>query len=215
MKKLILMVKRALGIAIANEPTKSQRVAQDPVLDLIINRTSPRAMSGESIAEVDLMSLFEAARWAPSSYNNQPWRLLYARRDGSTWDLYLNLLEPSNKVWVHNAGVLILLISSKVFTYNNSPSRTHNLDAGAAWENLALQGTSMGLVVHGMEGFDYDRARSTLAVPENYDIEMMIAVGKSGKIEDLPPQLQASEKPSDRKPVSEIAFEGKFPKLLS
>jgi nitroreductase len=115
-----------------------------------------------------------------------------------------------NRIWCGKAAVLVVTISQK----NNSkgaPSVSHSFDTGAAWENLALQASKMNLVAHGMAGFDYERAKKELGVPDDYSVEMMIAIGKHGKIEDLPEPLRAREAPSDRKPLEEIVFEGKFP----
>jgi nitroreductase len=197
-------------IKMINEVKVSEnREPQYDVDQVFLNRWSPRAMSGEGIGRDELMSLFEAARWAPSSFNNQPWRFLYAIRDTENWGLFLSLMVEGNQAWAKNASVLIAVVSKKTFD-NGKPSRTHSYDTGAAWENLALQGTLKGLVVHGMQGFDYDRARQVLNIPEGYDVEAMIAVGKPGKKENLPEKLQEREFPSNRKKVSEIAFEGKF-----
>lgn len=190
---------------------KIKRQTQYNVNSIFPNRWSPRAMSGEEITNEELMSLFEAARWAPSSNNNQPWRFLFARRNTDNWNSFFNLLNASNQVWVKNAAVLIVIISKKTFDFNGKPSITHSFDTGAAWENLALQGSILGLVVHGMQGFDYERARKELNVPAEYQVEAMVAIGKPGKKEDLPLHLQEREFPSDRKELAEIAFEGKFP----
>jgi nitroreductase len=186
------------------------RKAQYPVLDVILNRWSPRAMSGEEISHQELMSLFEAARWAPSSFNNQPWRFIYATRTGPYWPTFYNLLAPGNQEWAHRGAVLILAISHNNFEYNNKPSRTHSLDTGAATENLALQGYSMGLVVHGLEGFDYNRARVELSIPDDYTIEAMYVVGKHGPVTVLSEKLQKREVPSNRKKVEELIFQGSF-----
>jgi nitroreductase len=181
-----------------------------PVSDIFLNRWSPRAMSGEEITDTELMTLFEAARWAPSSYNNQPWRFIYAKRNTIHWDVLFNLMGEFNQSWAKNAAVLVVVISKKTFDYNGKPSRTHTFDTGAAWENLALQGSFMHLVVHGMEGFNYENAQKNLNIPDDYTIEAMIAVGKPGKTELLPEEMQKREQPSDRKKVSEFIFEGKF-----
>jgi nitroreductase len=178
---------------------------------LFINRWSPRAMSGETVDRETLMSLFEAARWAPSSNNNQPWRFLYAHRGTEQWPFFFDLLAEGNRIWAFNAAVLIVVISKTTFDYNEKEARTHSFDAGAAWENLALQGALRGLVVHGMQGFDYSKARETLRVPEHYQVEAMIAIGKPGKKEDLPENLQEREFPSSRKSLAEIVCEGPFP----
>jgi nitroreductase len=187
------------------------RKADYPIETLILDRWSPRSMSGEPIAKEELFRLFEAGRWAPSSSNNQPWRFLYARRDTPEWPLFFDLLVEGNKNWAKNASALVLIISKTTFDYNEKPSITHSFDAGAAWANLALQGASMGLVVHGMQGFDYEKARAVLEIPALYAVEAMVAIGKPGNIEDLPEAIQKREVPNDRRKLSGTAFEGKFP----
>ena len=184
-----------------------------PDLDIspiFINRWSPRAMSGEELRREELMRLFEAARWAPSSMNNQPWRFLFALRNTRHWEKFFGLLSPGNQVWCKNAAVLIVVVSKKTFDYKSKPARTHSYDSGAAWMSLALQGSFLGFVVHGMQGFDYDRATSELSVNDEFQVEAMIAVGRPGKKEDLPPAVQEREFPSARKKLEEIVFEGGF-----
>jgi nitroreductase len=183
------------------------------VLPLILNRWSARAMSGESITHEQLMTLFEAARWAPSSFNNQPWRFIYALKGSADWDLFFNLLVKSNQGWCKNAAVLVVIVSKDTFDYDGKPARTHSFDTGAAWQNLALQGSADQLVVHGMQGFSYDRAKIELAIPDGYTVEAMFAIGKPGKISDLPLDQQAKEKPSDRRPMKEIVAQGTFTNL--
>lgn len=177
---------------------------------LILNRWSPRSMTGEELTDELLMSLFEAARWAPSSYNNQPWRFIYAKRNTEHWDRLFNLLVEGNKVWAKNAAALVVVIARKNFESNEKPARTNHFDAGAAWENLALEATFRGLAAHGMQGFDYEKAREDIEVPDNFDVVAMIAIGKRGQRHQLPPQLQEREYPNDRKPLNEIVMEGRF-----
>ena len=167
-------------------------------------------MSGESIPENELMVLFEAARWAPSSYNNQPWRILYARRESEHWERFLNLLVPGNAAWAKNAAVLLVFISKTTFDRNGQPSRTHSYDCGAAWENLALQGSLKGFVVHGMEGFDYERAKSELKVPDEFEVEAMAAVGLPASPNTLPEKQREKEKPSDRRKLDQTICEGPY-----
>ena len=157
---------------------------------LLVDRWSPRAMSGEDVSHDELMRLFEAARWAPSSFNAQQWRALYAHRNSEHWPAFFGLLVDANKVWAENAGVLVVFVSRKTFEHNNEESVTHSYDTGAAWENFALQGFRQGLVVHGMEGFDYDRARIELRIPEEFQVEAMAAVGRPGAKESLPPSCR-------------------------
>jgi nitroreductase len=185
------------------------RKADHPIDKIILDRWSPRAMSGEKISEAELLTLFEAARWAPSSNNNQPWRILYARRDTEHWPVFYDLLADSNKVWTKNAAVLLVMISKNTFD-NGQPARTHSYDTGAAWENLALQGNLKGYVVHGMQGFDYERARTSLNIPEGFTVEAMAAIGIPGNKEDLPEYQQKREFPSDRRKVTETVCEGPF-----
>lgn len=181
-----------------------------PVHNLIVKRWSPRAMSGEAISQEELNQLFEAARWAPSSYNNQSWRFIYAHRDTEHWQKFFDLMVEFNQEWAKNAGVLVVIVSKNTFDFNGKFSRTHSFDTGSAWENLSLQGAHMDLVVHGMEGFDYDKAKEVLGVPDGYTVEAMCAIGRPGKKEDLPAEMQENEKPSDRKPIEEFIAEGHF-----
>jgi nitroreductase len=177
---------------------------------LLLDRWSPRAMSGEEISREELMRLFEAARWAPSSFNAQQWRALYARRGTEHWQIFFNLLTEGNKSWAKNAAALVVFISRKTFDYKNKPSVTHSYDAGAAWENFALQGFRQSLVVHGMQGFDYELARKELHIPDEFQVEAMAAVGKPGPKESLPEKLRARESPNDRRNLSQSVFEGPF-----
>jgi nitroreductase len=177
---------------------------------LLVDRWSPRGMSGEEISRDELMALFEAARWAPSSFNAQQWRALYARRNADQWQVFFDLLVDANKAWAKNAAVLILFLSRQRFEYNNEPSVTHSYDTGAAWQNFALQGFRQGLVVHGMEGFDYDRARTELRIPEEYSVEAMAAVGRPAPKEVLPEKLQARETPTLRRKIEDSVREGPF-----
>ena len=188
----------------------SERKPTFKINPLILNRWSPRSMMAEELDDDIISSLFEAARWAPSSYNNQPWKFIYAKRNTKYWNNLFNLLAEPNKVWAKNAALLVVVISSKNFEYNGKFSITHQYDAGAAWENLALEATSRGLVAHGMQGFDYKKAREDLKIPDDFDVMAMIAIGKRGSKENLPSNLQEKENPNDRKPLNEIIMEGTF-----
>jgi len=187
-----------------------KRQADHPIDKLFLDRWSPRAMTGEPISNEDLMSLFEAARWAPSSYNNQPWRMLYAPRDSEHWQTFFDLMIEFNQSWAKDAAVLVLFISKTHFVFNGKPSVTHSFDTGAAWQNLALQGALKGLVVHGMQGFDYERARTALSIPEGYEVEAMVAIGRPAAPETLPEDLRSREEPSDRRKLEETICEGPF-----
>lgn len=183
-----------------------------PINPLILNRWSARSMTGEELDNEEIMSLFEAARWAPSSYNNQPWRFIYAKRNTEHWDRLFNLLADGNRIWAKNSALLVVVISRKNFEYNEKPARTHQFDAGSAWENLALEAFSRGIVAHGMQGFDYDKARIDLEIPTDFEVMAMIAIGKKGPRESLPPELQEKEKLTDRKPLKDIVMEGIYRK---
>jgi len=188
-----------------------RRKADYPIDSLFLDRWSPRAMSGEDLSQDELLTLFEAARWAPSSFNGQPWRILYARRSTAQWPIFLDLLVDFNKTWAKEAAALVLFISKKTFDHNGEPAVTHSFDTGAAWENLFLQATLKGLVVHGMQGFDYEKARSVLKIPDDFQVEAMAAVGRPGKKESLPEKLQEREVPNNRRKLAETAFEGSYP----
>src|SRR5438477_2551962 len=129
------------------------------IAPLLLNRWSPRSMSGEPLSDDELFPLFEAARWAPSSFNAQLWRFIVARRQHPTaFAAFLDLLDPANAAWAKDSAALVVLVSGQRFESNGRPSITHVFDAGAAWENLALEAARRGLVAHGMQGFDYARA---------------------------------------------------------
>jgi len=188
----------------------THRSSEYPILDIILQRHSPRAMSGEAISRNELMTVLEAGRWAPSSYNNQPWHFIYGSHGTPAWDTLFSLLVPFNQSWVINGGVLICVVAAKNFFATGKPSRTHILDTGAAWENMALQATSMGLICHGMEGFDYDRAKALLHIPDTHEVVMMFVLGKPAPTSVLPPELAKREIPSDRVPLEDIISEGIF-----
>src|ERR1700722_9192781 len=185
------------------------RRAAHAIDSIFIDRWSARSMSGLAISEAEIMVLFEAARWAPSSGNNQPWRMLYALRDSNHWPLFLGLLNEGNRRWAQQGGALVLFIS-KLTLADGRPSRTHAFDTGAAWENFALQASKRALVVHGMQGFDYGRARTELAIPAEFEVNAMVVIGKPGATGQLPEDLQARERPNDRRPLDQSVREGRF-----
>jgi nitroreductase len=189
---------------------EDHRTAQHDIEPLFLRRWSPRAMSGKPLESEEILRLFEAARWAPSTYNEQEWRFLYARRDGPHWSTFFDLLVEGNQAWCQNAALLGCVLSHAVFERNGKPNRVHVFDSGLAYMSLALQGSAMGLVVHGMQGFDFDRARRALAVPDDFSVDAMFAVGRPGDPAELSESLREREIPSDRKPVEEILCEGPF-----
>ncbi len=189
---------------------EDHRTAEHPIEPLFIRRWSPRAMSGEPLTEAELLTIFEAARWAPSTYNEQEWRFLYARRETPQWPLLFDLLMEANQAWCKNAAVLVVALARKTFARNGKPNPVHIFDVGSAWENAALQATAMGLAAHGMAGFDFEKARTALKVPEQYAVAAMFALGRPGDPAALPDQIRAMEAPSGRRPVRESICEGAF-----
>jgi nitroreductase len=186
------------------------RKPDHPVEKLFVARWSPRAMTGQPLSDADIKKLFEAARWAPSTYNEQEWRFLYARRDTPYWQTFFDLLVEGNRAWCKNAGMLVVILAKKTFTQNGKPNPVHLFDVGAAFENIALQGSVMNLVIHGMQGFDFAKARTALHVPDDFDVAAMFAAGHPAPPETLPEPLRSREQPSDRKPISQITCEGPF-----
>lgn len=179
-----------------------------------ISRWSPRAFSAETINEETLFSLFEAARWAPSASNSQPWRFVYALRGSTSWDSFLALLNENNQKWAGKASALVVLISKTTFIRQgeSEPShlRNHSFDSGAAWASLAFQAQKSGLRTHAIGGFNRNRAREVLGVPEGYSVEVAIAIGRQAERASLPPDLQEREQPNQRRPLDKLVAEGRF-----
>ncbi len=190
--------------------TINNRTTKYPINDIFLERYSARAMSGENISNDELMTLFEAARWTPSANNLQPWRFIYTNTGTPEFESLLSSLADGNKTWCAKAGALILVISQKIMSDGKENVNRH-FDTGSAWENFALQASQMNLVVHPMAGFNHAVVKEKFSIPDDYSIEIMIAVGRPGKIEELPEGYRAYETPSGRRPLEEIVFEGKFP----
>ncbi len=186
----------------------SVRKSAHPIDRQFLDRWSPRAMSGEPLSREELLSLFEAARWAPSSGNQQPWRMLFARRDTPEWATFFGLLAGGNQAWCERAAALVVFVSRTLNSYTGRTSVTHSYDTGAAWGYFALQGYLNGYVVHGMEGFDYERAQRALGIPEEFRVEAMAAVGRAAPSDVLSVQLQTRETPSDRRVLEQTVCEG-------
>jgi nitroreductase len=194
--------------------TANSRSTDYPIDPLFLQRWSPRSFTGATMPEYELFTILEAARWAPSAFNSQPWRFVYARRDTGHWPKLLGLLTESNQRWAKNASALVILVSKTTMLLRGAekevPSWSHSLDAGAAWCSLALQAARSGWAAHGMVGFDKERAVSELGVPAGYRVEAAIAVGRRGDKSLLPESLQAREQPSGRVPLRELVREGHF-----
>lgn len=192
----------------------SPRSSAHPIEPLFLNRWSPRAFAPSAMPTADLMTILEAARWAPSAHNIQPWRFLYAQRGDAHWQTYLSLMNEFNAGWAQNASAIVIVMSdtlvSGVSGEDAKPSHYHSFDAGAAWAQLALQATSLEYQAHATAGLDTEQAHETLAVPKRYRIEIAVAIGKRCDPSMLPVELQEREIPSQRLDLKDIAFAGSF-----
>ena len=180
---------------------------------LFLERWSPRAFTGEAVPEAELLRMFEAARWAPSSYNSQPWRFLYALRDTPDWQKFFDLILPGNRKWVKDTGAILFVVSNARMKIGDElkPSYSHSFDAGAAWENFALQAIRQGWHAHAMTGFDQERAPSALNLPEHHRVEAAVAVGRKTPHDSLTEEQRERGKPNARRPISDFALKGGFP----
>lgn len=176
----------------------------DPVF---LNRWSPRSFLEKEVPDDVLFGIFEAARWAPSAFNLQPWRFIIARTKEDREKFY-PFIGEFNRTWCEKAPVLTLVISKVTTDNGNNPS--HSFDTGAAWGYLSLEATKKGLITHPMTGFDFDKAREILNIPEEYSINALIAIGYQGDKNALPEALQEREQPSSRRPLKESLLEGGF-----
>lgn len=186
------------------------RTADFEIDSLFLDRWSPRSMTGEVISIEILHRLFEAARWAPSSGNSQPWKFFYAQAKTPAFERFFSLLDDGNQPWCAKAGAL-LVVATQTVNSQGRPLRTAAFDAGAAWVSLAFQGSLLGLVVHGMAGFDYDRASIELAFPEGIEPCCMVAIGHRAPADELLERYRSREQPSLRNSQSSFVFEGGFP----
>lgn len=189
------------------------RQPDHPVAPQFPARWSPRAFTDRTLSEGQVMSLLEAARWAPSASNRQPWRFVWARRGDTQFTAIHGALTGNNLIWAGDAAVLFVVTSKDTATNRDGsevPNRTAGFDSGAAWMSLALQAQSMGLCAHAMGGFDKDKLATVVALPDDHTIHCVVAVGEQAAAETLPEELRARERPSNRKPVSEIAVQGRF-----
>jgi len=185
---------------------------QHPVHELIRERWSPRAFSEEEVSPEILQSLFEAARWAPSSNNEQPWAFLVGTKgDGDTFARILATLVEPNQIWAKHAPVLAIAVSELAFAKNAQPNRNAFYDTGAAVSQLTLEATSRGLFVHQMAGFDRQKAAETFAIPNGWEPIAALAIGYAGDSQALPNALRERElAPRMRKPLHEFVVSGRW-----
>jgi nitroreductase len=195
-------------------PPAHPRSPDHPVAPLFTERWSPRAFTDEAIDAATLATFFEAARWAPSASNEQPWRFVYGLRGTPAFALLHDGLVPANQAWAQHAAALVLVASRTVRTAADGslkPLGTHAFDTGAAWVQFALQATLSGWHAHAMGGFDGAKLRAALAVPEVYALHAVVAVGRrSDDLTRLPAAQRERETPSGRRPLSAFVAEGRF-----
>lgn len=183
-----------------------------PVDPQFTGRWSPRAFTGEAMDLSTLLTLLEAARWAPSASNLQPWRFVYGLRGSTAFERLARTLAEGNRAWAPQAGALVLIASrtQRMVDGQVKAIGTHAFDAGAAWMSLALQAQHLGWHAHAMAGFDPAAAREALEVPPDVALHAMVALGRRGDAALLPEALRAREHPNARRPLAELAAEGRF-----
>jgi nitroreductase len=187
---------------------ENHRKADYEVDSIFLNRWSPRSFLTKKVSDEILLSVFEAARWAPSGSNLQPWRFILARTQEEREQFY-EFINEGNREWCEKAPVLTLVFSHKL-TPKGTHNRSHTFDAGTAWGYLALQASQLGLITHAMGGFDPEKAREILQIPEDYELHAVIAIGYRGEANTLSEAQQQREKPSVRKSINEFMFNGKY-----
>jgi nitroreductase len=181
----------------------SARTSLAGVADQFVTRWSPRAFDGSEISHEQQMRLFEAARWAPSCYNDQPWRFYTSTKN--TFPQFLHILVEANQAWAKNAGLIGFLAAKKQFAHNGKDNASAEFDCGAAWMSLALQCRVENLYAHGMAGFDHKAAQAYLDLDETQEkVVMAFAVGRLADLNTLSDEQRAKEKPNSRKSLSDI-----------
>ena len=185
---------------------------QYPIHDLLRRRWSPRAFSDRRVDPAIMRSLLEAARWAPSSYNEQPWSFIVATKDDPVeFGRLLSCLVEGNIQWAQHAPVLMASVARLSFEDDGKPNRHAFHDVGLAVANLIVQATALGLVVHQMAGILPDKIRKLYGIPEGYEAVAGIALGYPGDPEILPERLRQRElAPRSRKPIQDFVFAGRW-----
>ena len=199
-----------MSTLLADAQTRTTDTALDPIF---LDRWSPRAYDGSAISDADLRTILDAARWAPSAFNYQPWRMLYSVNGDAHWETFLSILVPFNQSWAKNASALIIFASDTLSAGpdgNATPLHSHSFDTGAAWAQLGLQSPKLGYHAHGMTGLDFDKARELLEIPERFRVEAAAAIGRIADPSTLPGGLREREVLTPRKPLEEVAFAGRF-----
>lgn len=194
--------------------TAPVRTADHPVADVFTARWSPRAFTEATMSEEELLGLLEAARWAPSAFNAQPWRFIYALRGDDGWQPILDAIIPFNQSWAQKASALVIVASATTFVAPGkteaSDNGSHTFDAGTAWGYMALQAHMAGFASHAMAGFDKAAMAKAVNLPEGHVLHAAVAIGKQGDASLLPEALQGREMPSPRLPLAQTAVRGGF-----
>ena len=197
----------------------TSRMAAYPIEPMFRARWSSWAFEGACISDDELFTLFEAARWAPASFNHQPWRFIYAHREEPARERFVGLMMPFNVAWAWHASVLVFTLSYTLIQLLGSDgvrlSHSHSFDAGAAWAFLTLQANQKDHADDGKTGVDFERARSERVIPGPFRIEAVIAVGRRGEKSRHPEASQGRESPSTRRPLEELAAPGPFTAALA
>ncbi len=183
---------------------------------LFIDRWSSRAYSGEGISDDELFSLFEAARWAPSASNSQPWRFVYAHRQTPEWEPLFLLLNARNRLWADKAAALVAIVSDTSFAREDgtfATTRTGSFDTGAAGASLAFQAQNQGLRTRAMGGVDHERAPAVLGFAGTQRLEAIVAIGSPAPADTLPAEFRAAEQPTLRRPIGAFIFKGRLPDI--
>ena len=193
-------------------------VTQAPINNVIANRWSGRAYDADkAVSNEQIISLCEAARWAPSCYGDEPWRFIVWNKhtDEQSWQKAFECLVPGNQEWVKNAPVLLLSCADTLLRKNQKPNRFAQYDTGAAAENLCLQAQDLGLMAHQMGGFDADAARTAFDIPEQFTVMAMIAVGYAADIKTLTGDVLVRETAKrERRPLAELFFDSAWNKSI-
>lgn len=182
-----------------------------PINDLLKQRWSPRAYSEKLVEREKLQSIFEAARWAPSSMNEQPWRFIVGIKGEKTWEMIFDTLVEWNQQWAGKTPVLVLNLAKKTFTYKGRPNVTYAYDTGQAVAMMVTEAANQGLFSHQMGGFSAKKAAELFEIPGDFQPISVTAIGYYGDAEELPPDLYKSEmEERKRKQLSEVVFSNCF-----
>jgi nitroreductase len=196
------------------QPIPNPRAAEADVDSMFLDRWSPRSFLREPLRPEEVLALFEAARWAPSASNDQPWLFVYAVSEEDRQRFAATFVEW-NQRWAPSAPLLGYVLARRNLAGKDRPNATAQFDTGAAWMSLTLQAHKLGLHAHGIGGFDREKAITALGVPvDRYEIIAAFVVGRRGEPADLADDLRERELPSLRKPLAQVAVEGRFPEGL-